>query len=366
MVNTQIHIFKSGTHTTMAGKSITFSDAIVKEIADGYNQDNFNAPIVVGHPKDNTPAFGWVKGVSFKDGNLYADLDQVNPDFAELVKKGAYKKISASLYGPSSKNNPTPGKYYLKHVGFLGAAAPAVPGLKDVSFSDGDESLTIEFAEFEAPRSLVEIMRNLREFLISDKGLKDANEVIPEWMVQSIARAVDNQKDEPAVGFSESKGDDITPDANKINDGVEENKMTEEELKQAQAELEKKTAELEAEKSKIETDRDLAEAKAKVDGFVADGKVLPAESEALTQFMAGLDTNEISFSEGVKKSPVAFMEDFIKSLPKRTPNTGEDKHESNFAGNDGEAVARKAHKIVADSNGTISFSDAVMQVEVSS
>ena len=50
---------------------------------------------------------------------------------------GLFKKRSASLT-PDLK---------LNHVGFLGAAAPAVKGLKDVEFTEDSEYSTIEFNE---------------------------------------------------------------------------------------------------------------------------------------------------------------------------------------------------------------------------
>jgi hypothetical protein len=68
-------------------------------------------------------------------GVLVADPDQVEPAFAEMVRDGRFKRVSAELYPREHPGNPTPGRLHLKHIGFLGAAAPAVKGLKPVSFS---------------------------------------------------------------------------------------------------------------------------------------------------------------------------------------------------------------------------------------
>ncbi len=51
-----------------------------------------------------------------------------------MVKAGRFKSRSASFYHPDNPNNPKPGVYYLRHVGFLGAQPPAVKGLKAVEF----------------------------------------------------------------------------------------------------------------------------------------------------------------------------------------------------------------------------------------
>jgi hypothetical protein len=42
---------------------------------------------------------------------------------------------SLSISARSWPSNPYPDIYYLKHVGFLGAAAPAVKGLKEPAFA---------------------------------------------------------------------------------------------------------------------------------------------------------------------------------------------------------------------------------------
>lgn len=55
------------------------------------------------------------------------------------MKAGSYKKVSAAFYSPTSAGNPTPGTHYLRHVGFLGGQAPAVKGLQDIHFSEGED-----------------------------------------------------------------------------------------------------------------------------------------------------------------------------------------------------------------------------------
>lgn len=134
----------------MAGQTITFGADELSAAAAGYDPAKWKAPIVVGHPIIDAPAYGWVAGVRDEAGELYADVDQVEAQFAELVREGRFKKVSASWFTPSHPRNPTPGNYYLKHIGFLGAAAPAVSGLKPVEFVDDDsdaaEVLTIEFS----------------------------------------------------------------------------------------------------------------------------------------------------------------------------------------------------------------------------
>ncbi|AVO35908.1 hypothetical protein C6570_01305 [Ottowia oryzae] len=132
-----IEIFRAGTHRDDAGNSHTFTRAQLEEMVATYNAALREAPLTVGHPKDNLPAYGWVKRVFINDaGNLAVDPHEVDPAFAEMVKAKRFKKRSASFYPPGAPHNPTPGKWYLRHVAFLGAQPPAVAGLKDIDFMD--------------------------------------------------------------------------------------------------------------------------------------------------------------------------------------------------------------------------------------
>ncbi len=124
---------------------------MLAEIAATYNKALREAPLTVGHPKDNLPAYGWVKAVYVNaDGNLAIDPEQVDPAFADMVRNGRFKKRSASFYPPNAPHNPMPGKWYLRHVGFLGAQPPAVAGLKDIKFSAADAEGAVEISFSEA------------------------------------------------------------------------------------------------------------------------------------------------------------------------------------------------------------------------
>lgn len=140
-----ITIFRAGTHTDMSGQTLEFSDAMLADAAREYDPAVHEAPLVVGHPKDNSPAWGWVKSLAASGADLVAYADQLDPDFTKAVQAGRYKKVSASFYLPTSPSNPKPGTLYVRHVGFLGGAAPALKGLPPVEF--GEVEGVIEFSE---------------------------------------------------------------------------------------------------------------------------------------------------------------------------------------------------------------------------
>ena len=133
----KFEIFKTGTHTSDKGITKDYSLDELNFIAQSYKPDEDEAPIVIGHPIDNSPAYGWVTSLEVtQDGKLVADApdEKLHPDFLNAVQEGIYKKRSISLT-PEGK---------LRHVGFLGGATPAVKGLADIQFSQ-PSSTVIEF-----------------------------------------------------------------------------------------------------------------------------------------------------------------------------------------------------------------------------
>lgn len=142
-----IEIFRAGRHTDDAGVVHAFSEADLDGMAASYDPALREAPLTVGHPQDNRPAYGWVKSVRRTAAGLAIDPHQVEPQFAEMVAAGRFKKRSASFYPPQSPANPTPGRWYLRHVAFLGAQPPAVAGLKDIQFSEDDAGGAVSFSE---------------------------------------------------------------------------------------------------------------------------------------------------------------------------------------------------------------------------
>lgn len=141
-----IRLLYPGTFTDTRGRQHTYTDADIEAIAASYDYAANPAPLVVGHPQLDTPAWGWAAKVTVQDGELVAfpDPDRLEPAFAEAVEAGRYARISPSLYAPDDPNNPKPGGWYLKHIGFLGGAAPAVKGLGMVSFGEAESFVTLD------------------------------------------------------------------------------------------------------------------------------------------------------------------------------------------------------------------------------
>jgi hypothetical protein len=132
-------IFKSGTWKDSEGREKTWTDSDLDTIVAKYDPSD-PAPVVIGHPKDNAPAWGWIAALKRQGDTLLAQAKDLVPEFVDMLKRKLFRKRSMSVY-PDLR---------LRHVGFLGAMPPAVKGLADIEFSEGGpfrEPITIEFAE---------------------------------------------------------------------------------------------------------------------------------------------------------------------------------------------------------------------------
>jgi hypothetical protein len=176
-----IPIFKTGQHTDSKGKVANFDAAYLDRIIATYNPSVHEAPVVVGHPETNAPAFAWVEQLK-RDGEVlfYTEKDPY-PDFVEMRKKGLFKKRSISLYADGT----------LRHVGWLGAMPPAVKGLADVQFAADDGKLmTFEFCDEDSRKltTVGRIMSSMRDFLIEKFGLEVVDKIIPSYLIEYLVQ----------------------------------------------------------------------------------------------------------------------------------------------------------------------------------
>lgn len=200
-----IDVFRTGHFRDMTGGAQTYREDDLRRIAASYDRDVHPAPVVIGHPETDAPAYGWVEALFVQDGVLKATLEETAPAFADMVKAGRYKKVSICLFVPRSPNNPKPGDFYLKHVGFLGAAAPAVPGLRPVKFS-GPPACAVELYQdnpaFASGDELAQLRRLVREGEV--ERLIAEGRVLPALRNEVIAFAA-SLDDAETVSFAEGQ-----------------------------------------------------------------------------------------------------------------------------------------------------------------
>lgn len=307
----QIHITKTGKHTASNGNEVDFTEERLSTSAAVYDPELSQAPIVIGHPKTDDPAYGWIKSLDFVDGNMFAEPDQVEAQFEEMVKDGRFGTVSASWYTPDHSGNPSPGNYYLKHVGFLGAAAPAIKGLKHVEFSEGDDNcVTVEFA---APTSwnlssIARLLRGVREMIIEKFDRDTADKTIPTYEIDDLERtAARPEVSQPQETLFTEPAEPTTQ--------TEETTMTPEEIAQKEAEF----AEREERIKQAEEATAKTAAVNFCDALCDSGKLLPAHKDFAVEFMCGLSgETTVEFTEGdgkAKKSQLDAFKGFLESMP---------------------------------------------------
>lgn len=127
-------IFQTGRHTSMNGMTLDYAELDLRYAATNYNQGRRRATLTIGHPSDDRPELGYVASLFAKGGKLFAH-GRVSEPLVKAVREGRYKSVSASFFDPFHPRNPHPGYWSLKHVGFLGAVAPAVLGMDALEFA---------------------------------------------------------------------------------------------------------------------------------------------------------------------------------------------------------------------------------------
>ena len=297
-MDTTIEIFRTGRHTAMGGQTLAFSEADLAATVAAYDPALHEAPIVVGHPATDAPAYGWIGSLRVDGDRLQAGARQVDPAFAEVVKAGRYKRVSASFYTPDSPSNPKPGVFYLRHVGFLGAQPPAVKGLRPVSFAAAEDGV-VEFGDAYATGVIARVLRGLREAWIGRFGQEDADKALPSWEIDQLAAqaVLDQQREMAAVPPPAPSY--VEPEA---REHIRETKGVTDKPSAREAELEAELAllrERTAAFAEAEAGRRRADDAAFLDRLEKEGRLLPANRALAAGLLDKLAAGDaVSFAEG--------------------------------------------------------------------
>ncbi len=333
----RVHALKAGTWPANP-EDVTLSEADIAGIAASYNPSTYKAPVVIGHPKTDDPAWGWVEAAEANSNGLYVDAT-LTPEMAELVKRGQYSKVSCSLYTPAASANPTPGSWSLRHLGFLGAEPPAVKGLEMVRLAEEDAGGTVE----------VQWSMDSGQLTMSEAGNIPLN--------------------------PPSKGD---LQAGKAKDMTDTEKQK---LEQQTADLAERAKTLETREAAVAArERQLTRAVigAEIDGHIQGGRVLPVEKPGLVALMELADGQTVDLSESEKDVKAGdVLRSLLKALPARvdltersapdraggTPAVPGAKAPDGFTLSErGSAVDLRARQLMAAKPG-LSYVDAVRQAE---
>lgn len=309
-----IQIFKAGRRIAGNGTAYDITAADVLECAECYDPKLHEAPLVIGHPKTDDPAWGWVAELQADGtGDLSANFNEVDDTVKGMVNTGKYKKVSASFYPPTHPANPVPGKWYLRHVGLLGAVPPSVKGMGAVSFADSDGC--VEFSEYVEERASG-LFRKIRDWMIGKFGQDEADRVIPSWEIESMNEVIASERAKHGdmnPAFSETtpapqiEPPPSTPPNQKENPAMEKTQAELDAIARAEA-AETELNQLKAAQAKAEraaahqANADFAESLAR------SGKLPPAHKGIVTQvldFIQYPNDTTADFGEGDDKKSLA-------------------------------------------------------------
>lgn len=333
----RIEVFRPGTFQPMEGDALTYTAADLKAVADAYDPATAPAPVVVGHPSTDAPAYAWATGFEYDASaqRLYATVGEIDPAFSDAVKAGRYKKVSLSFFRPDHAANPVPGTWYPKHIGFLGGAAPAVSGLRNVQFASADATVTVsaDFGErgFEDSASL---FRSIRDFLIEKFGMDDADKALPSYRIDWLSEA------EILAPISQPS---FSTNPNALSSKKEPV------VTQPNPDFAAREADLTAREARLKArERETTEAAnaSFAEQLVVDGRLLPASKDKVVSILNALPVDTaVSFSVGeAAVTLAAALRDLLAAQPKAVsfgaldlPDAGADDTSASFA-TDGKPV----------------------------
>lgn len=264
-----LEIFEAGTHR---GKP--YSEEDLDLMVQNFNdlKEKIKPTLVVGHSEEQEllkdsgiPSAGWAESLKRIGTKLVATFKDVPKVIADLINKGAYKRVSSEIY-----NNFEDKGYALRRVALLGGEIPEVKTLQDVValYADTLETTWVVFDEG-----------------AQSKNGKEKEKVMPE----------------PIIKLQE----DITKLSEKVTALETENKALKGEKEQIVLKLsEKETAET---KSK---------AREMVKPFREAG-LAPAVAERLEAFAEGLDNSKVEKFGEESHTQLAEFNSILGSMLKR-------------------------------------------------
>ncbi|MDE0389880.1 MAG: hypothetical protein OXI75_14370 [Rhodospirillales bacterium] len=340
-----IDICRAGTWRDIAGREVTIDEARLDRIVAEHAAAD-PAPVVVGHPEADAPAFAWIDALRRSGDRLQAKLRDISAPFREAVEAGRYAGRSIALRGDT-----------LRHLGFLGGRAPAVPGLAPTCFASAPETV-IAFADSaaEAPQQSSEVQPDSLRVL-EPRGDEDGTGLVPLCVPQARGEVEQEGSDPSSASPAAADGDGGRA-------ALAEREM---------ALAERETNLLAREAAAAADDRQRA-AELAIAPHLEAGRVLSAERAALVALLAALGDERNTDDEGAagghatialaspsggeeRMRPAAILERFIGGLPRRVdyrtlaggPVPGASAFAGTYedAGKDSERIAAEARALMA-------------------
>ena len=299
-------IFKTGKHKDSKGNEREWTLADLQTMKQNYEEKNPDVPVCCGHPKTNSPAYGWIDGLKIEPNknngfSLFSRFKNIQENFKEAVNKGLYKTRSISV---------TP-DLMIRHLAFLGAQTPAVKKLEDFCFQDDENDIQIE--------------TNAND----DKAKSPEGEPIADGGVPSAPPQIQNDKNKGTINMNEQEFQE------KLNAKDEEITVLKKQL-----DAEKKA-------------KQMQEFQDFCDKAIEKGNILPAQKNAVMDILtASSDYEPFEFSDGNTKTVPDMIKDLIGGMkqfdfkPAATADKVSDTDSMDFS--DTEALVEEIKKVQAE------------------
>ncbi len=289
-----VEVLRAGRHVSSSGRPVDITSKDISHISEVYDPAFHEAPVVIGHPKEDDPAYGWVRALRASGETLLADID-VQPELYAALKRELWKKRSSRLVYEDLGGQG----FYLKHLGFLGAVPPAIKGLADIKLSDGDGRESIICFVEEKSMGWKDLFK---------KKVDELPEDMPALVLQVGGQT---PPERPDARFSESDLNRRVEDAQK--------RAREEERKKVEVEFAEKEKQREEEQKRA---RHKTDCKARLDALMKDGgRVTPAMMKAgLLEFAESLryqEDGKLDFGEASLTPYDWLTKVFLPALPKQ-------------------------------------------------
>jgi len=236
--------------------------------------------------KDGLPAVGWVDSIRKVGNKLIADFKKVPKKIYELIKAGAYRRVSSEVFF----NLSIEGKKYprvLKAVALLGGDTPAVQNLDDIVQLYCADAATVYFGESETESRAYSF----------DVSVNNTNTKTEELKMEELEKVkadmVELQKKFDA-------------EVEKVAKYTEQEKAFSEQV----AKLEAEKIALAEQVKKYSIDALSAEINSSIDKLIAEKHIMPAEKEQFFTLLYQLRTQDGE----VKKFKVGEKEHTLEDL----------------------------------------------------
>lgn len=301
-----IEVFRAGKQTSSDGATQNFTHADLDEMVANHQP----SPIVIGHPKTDSPAYGWSTRLKREGDVLLGKYSDVEKQFEKMVEDKRFPNRSVRI-------RKTDNGWKLLHTGWLGAVPPAVEGLKPVEYNEADDQSFDFMSDAYTTNVAARIFRRLREFLIAKYDQDTADQVLPDYEIEGLHEAAVEQRIIPDESFSQPDTGDIAVPKEYTVEEIEQIK------KDAVAEFSSENNDLKHQLKTSQQDNLKIEFQAHVDELINKGKLTPALATGAIEFMLSIsdDTTDIEFSQGdggnkteVKQSPLDWFKAFTGQL----------------------------------------------------